>query len=786
MGPGENAGAVDVGDGLAVAFKVESHNHPRAVEPFQGAATGVGGILRDVFALGARPIAVLDSLRFGELDSARTRYLLERRRGRHRRLRQLDRRPDRRRRDLLRGALRAELPRQRDVRRASPRGRAWSARPPPAPATWSCCSGARTGRDGIGGACVLASAELDEGDEAKRPSVQIGDPFEENKLIECCLELVDARPARGAAGPRRRRPARRAPRDGLEGRGRARPRRRQGAAARGRHGAVRDHDLRVAGADAVRGRAGAARRGARASARGGRSARRAIGEVTDTQRLRVLRRRASSVGDMPVDGAGRRVPALRPRARGAGRPAAAFYSGAARGALDAGADRRATALLALLGSPNVASRRWAFEQYDSHRRLAHGAPARAGRRRRAAARHDGRDRPRDRRLDRRQRPARGLRPLRRRGRGGARVRAEPRLRRAPSRSGSPTASTSATPRSRTSPGSSTRAVEGMAAACRALGVPVVGGNVSLYNEGPEGPIYPTPIVGMVGELPDAGAGRAARRLRRQRAATWSRWSGRSRPRCAGSELAKLRGELGRAGLEPFDLAAVARRARRGARRGRARASSSSAHDVSEGGLACALAECAIAGGVGASVDLEPLLRRAGIDAETRAVRRGAGRIRRLRPARGAAGALAGDGVERASRARHGRAAIRYRASRRGAATIDVSVEDARGVFDTALWRDALREPAARAHRDGRRAPARSPPVGTRAPRARRTARRVRRVRRLRARARRRPARLLRALRAPAPRPGVGRDRHRRERPHHDAARPRPRLAGLRRAQTCRP
>src|SRR5687767_14953003 len=76
MGPGENAGAVDVGDGLVMAFKVESHNHPSAVEPFQGAATGVGGILRDVFAIGARPIAVLDSLRFGELDSARSRYLM--------------------------------------------------------------------------------------------------------------------------------------------------------------------------------------------------------------------------------------------------------------------------------------------------------------------------------------------------------------------------------------------------------------------------------------------------------------------------------------------------------------------------------------------------------------------------------------------------------------------------------------------------------------------------------------------------------------------------------------
>ena len=93
MGPGENAGAVDVGDGLACAFKVESHNHPSAVEPFQGAATGVGGILRDVFAIGARPIAILDSLRFGELADSRALALPARARGRgHRPLRQLDRR----------------------------------------------------------------------------------------------------------------------------------------------------------------------------------------------------------------------------------------------------------------------------------------------------------------------------------------------------------------------------------------------------------------------------------------------------------------------------------------------------------------------------------------------------------------------------------------------------------------------------------------------------------------------------------------------------------------------
>ena len=118
MGPGENAGAVDIGDGHAVAFKVESHNHPSAVEPFQGAATGVGGILRDVFAIGARPIAVLDSLRFGELDLGALALPVRGRGRRDRPLRQLDRRADRRRRGLLRAALRAQLPGQRDVRRA--------------------------------------------------------------------------------------------------------------------------------------------------------------------------------------------------------------------------------------------------------------------------------------------------------------------------------------------------------------------------------------------------------------------------------------------------------------------------------------------------------------------------------------------------------------------------------------------------------------------------------------------------------------------------------------------
>lgn len=191
VGPGEGAGVIDVGDGLAVAIRIESHNHPSAVEPYQGAATGVGGIIRDIFSMGARPIALMDPLRFGPLDNSRNRYLFE---------------------GVVSGisgygnavgvptvggeAVFDEcysgnplvnvlclgvLPRERLVlARAEGEG------------NLAVLLGASTGRDGIGGASVLASAGFQEGSQEKRPSVQVGDPFEEKKLIEACIELLDA------------------------------------------------------------------------------------------------------------------------------------------------------------------------------------------------------------------------------------------------------------------------------------------------------------------------------------------------------------------------------------------------------------------------------------------------------------------------------------------------------------------------------------------------------------------------------------------------------------------
>src|SRR5260221_6952579 len=191
VGPGEGAGVVDVGDGIGAAIRIESHNHPSAIEPYQGAATGVGGILRDIFTMGARPIAVMDPLRFGPLDDARSRWVAE---------------------GVVSGIsgygnsvgvptvggetvfdetyadnplvnvlCLGVLPTDRLVlARATGVG------------NLAVLLGSSTGRDGIGGASVLASAGFGDDDSAKRPSVQVGDPFEEKRLIEACLDLLDA------------------------------------------------------------------------------------------------------------------------------------------------------------------------------------------------------------------------------------------------------------------------------------------------------------------------------------------------------------------------------------------------------------------------------------------------------------------------------------------------------------------------------------------------------------------------------------------------------------------
>ncbi len=625
MGPGENAGAVDIGAGYAIAFKVESHNHPSAVEPFQGAATGVGGILRDVFALGARPIAILDSLRFGELDSVRSRHLLD---GAVRGIGHYGNSigvpnvggeiyfeaPYEH--NCLVNAMCVGIARQDEMVRAAAAGVGNAV----------VLMGASTGRDGIGGASVLASAELGEGDAAKRPTVQIGDPFEESKVLECCLELLGkgllvSLQDLGAAGLTSsasemasaggvgidldvaRVPLREADMEPFEI---------MVSESQERMLAVVE-PARVAEVIAVceKWQTGAAE----------------IGAIADHGLVRVLRG-ADVVGEMPVDALVDGCPLydLSPA-----EPEGWIYGN--RATLDLGASAEET-LLALLASPSVASKRWAFEQYDSV------VGSRTARRpesadaavlaipeadRAIAISIDGNGRrvacdPHAGTVEAVLECAQNL----------ACAGAEP--------LGLTNCLNFGNPEKPVPAWQLDRAVSALAETCEALGVPVVGGNVSLYNEGPEGPIYPTPVVGMVGELPDPALAAASAFAREGDTIALL---GPFEPSLAGSELAKQRGDLD-AGLPQPDVAAVAaacEAVRTAVRAGKL----ASAHDVSDGGLACALAEAAIGSGLGCQVDLQPLRER-GCSPEEALFGEGPGGFV-LSGEREKLEALAGEGVE---------------------------------------------------------------------------------------------------------------------------------------------
>jgi phosphoribosylformylglycinamidine synthase II len=594
MGPGENAGAVSLGGGLACAFKVESHNHPSAVEPFQGAATGVGGILRDVFAVGARPIAILDSLRFGEVSrSPRARYLLEQavagigHYGNSIGVATVGGEiyfEDSYEANCLVNAMCLGLIQEDDLIRSAAAG----------VGNVVLLFGARTGRDGIGGASVLASAELDELDAAKRPTVQIGDPFEEKKLLECSLELLErgllvALQDLGAAGLTsssaemaskgevgldldvRKVPLREADMEPFEI----------------MISESQERMLCVVEPDKVDEVVAVCEKWLVNAT--------AIGEVTASRRLRVFDGDAL-VGDMPVTALVDECPVydLEPVA-----PSVSMYPPpepvpglpSEPGAL----------LLALLGSANLASRRWAFEQYDclvgsrTVRRpeaadaavLQIGSPPTSA----IAVSIDGNGR----RVacD----PYRGaVEAVLECSANLACVGAEP--------LGLTNCLNFGNPEKPHVAWQLSRAVAGLADACRAFSIPVVGGNVSLYNEAGAGPIFPTPVVGLVGELPKASrSGRLGFAEEGDVVAVIS--AGSWAPAAMGSELAKLRGEAPFGELPQADLgelralhAAVRQAVRAGALR--------SVHDVAEGGLAVALAEACLAGGLGATVDLSPL------------------------------------------------------------------------------------------------------------------------------------------------------------------------------------
>jgi phosphoribosylformylglycinamidine synthase II len=589
LGPGENAGAVDVGGGLAVAFKVESHNHPSAVEPFQGAATGVGGILRDIFAVGARPIAILDSLRFGEPTSERSRYLLDRAVAGIGHYGNSIGVP------TVGGELYFEAPYEQNclinamcvgliaterLIRSAASG----------PGNLLVLFGAFTGRDGIGGASVLASAELGEGDEAKRPSVQIGDPFAEKKLMECSLELLErgllvALQDLGAAGLTSA---------ACE------------MASKGEVGIdidVARVPLRESGMEPFEIMVSESQERMLCVIEPGvldqvlavcehwETAAATIGEVTDSGLVRVYDS-GRLVGELPVVALVDECPVYELDPQPPTRP---LYATPPR---TIASEDPAQALLALLSSPNIADRRPLFEQYDAivqSRTIRRPGAADAavlalpprgdltpgiavaidGNGRRVAAD-----------------PYHGtIEVVLECAANLACVGAEP--------LGLTNCLNFGNPEKPHVAWQLTESVRGLGDACRALGIPVVGGNVSLYNEGAEGPIYPTPVVGLVGELPDvARAGRLGFRAEGDRIAL----AGVFAPEIRGSELARLGGtELPRA-LPEIDIARVAasQRAIRDAVRSGAL---SSAHDIAEGGLATALAECCLAGGLGAEVVL---------------------------------------------------------------------------------------------------------------------------------------------------------------------------------------
>jgi len=590
MGPGENAGAVDAGDGLVCAFKVESHNHPSAVEPFQGAATGVGGILRDIFAIGARPIAVLDSLRFGEPSGARSRYLLD---GAVAGIGHYGNSigvP------TIGGEVYFEAPYEQNclvnamALGLAPRERLTRSAAA-GPGNVLVLFGASTGRDGIGGASVLASAELgheaDGGD--KRPTVQVGDPFEEKKLLECSLELLDrgllvSLQDLGAAGLTSSASEMASKGEvGIDIEIGAIPLREPGMEPF--EVMVSESQERMLCVVEPANVAAVLAICERWEVSGS-----AIGTVTDSGRMRVLRG-DELLGDMPVRALVDDCPLydLAPE-----RPADPIYPAPHR-TLEPGTGTAET-LLALLGSPNIASRRPLFEQYDSivqSRTVRRPEQADAavlalpgGAALAVSIDCNGRRVAAD--------PYRGaIEAVLECASNLACVGAEP--------LGTTNNLNFGNPEKPHIAWQLTEAVRGLGEACRALSAPIVGGNVSLYNEGATGPIYPTPVIGMVGRLPDARrAGRSG--FDPDADADAIAIVGPFQPSLAASELAKLHGEPLPDSLPEIDIDAV--RGAQAAVRDAVRAGSlSSAHDIAEGGLAVAIAESCLQGDTGATVDL---------------------------------------------------------------------------------------------------------------------------------------------------------------------------------------
>jgi phosphoribosylformylglycinamidine synthase subunit PurL len=587
QGPGEGAGIVDIGDDQAVVFKIESHNHPSAIEPYQGAATGVGGIIRDVFSMGARPIAMLNSLRFGELDNDRVKYLFK---------------------EVVAGiagygncigiptvggeiqfdpsyegnplvnAMCVGLIDHKDIKKGQAHG----------VGNTVMYVGAKTGRDGIHGA-TFASEELSESSEEKRPAVQVGDPFMEKLLLEACLELIqnDALVGiqdMGAAGltSSSAEMASKAG-SGIKMNLDLVPQRETGMTAyemmlsesqermlivvtKGREQEIVDlftkYDL-----EAV-----------------------AVGEVTDDKNL-TLFHQGEIVAEVPVDALAEEAPIYH-------KPSAEpqyfrdFQSMSAE--VPVIEDYKET-LVSLLKQPTISSKEWVYDQYDYMVRtntvVSPGSDA-------AVVRVRGTNKALAMTTDCNSRFI-YLDPE-----TGGKIAVAEAARNIICSGAEPLAITDClnfgNPEKPEIFWQLEKAADGMSEACRSLSTPVIGGNVSLYNETNGEAIYPTPVVGMVGLVND---------LQHITTQTFKNESdliyvvGEAKVEFGGSELQKmLEGKIfGRA--PELDLAVEQKRQQQiltAIQKGLI----ASAHDLSEGGLAVALAESLFgAGKLGAKVNI---------------------------------------------------------------------------------------------------------------------------------------------------------------------------------------
>jgi phosphoribosylformylglycinamidine synthase subunit PurL len=592
QGPGENAGVVEVGEGWALAFKVESHNHPSAVEPYEGAATGVGGIIRDILAMGARPVALLDSLRFGPMNEERNRYLF---------------------REVVRGiggygnavgvptvggevdfapaysgnplvnAMCVGLIRTENLVRSRATG----------VGNLVVLLGSKTGRDGIHGA-TFASDELTEESESRRSNVQVGDPFAEKMLIECCLELLEegllvSLQDLGAAGITSSASEMAAKGGvGIEVDAEKVPLRESGmepyeiviSESQERMLAIVEPDRaeRVLEMAERYGLVGAV-----------------IGRVAGHGDLRV-KSGGETAGSVPAENLADAPVYERELVR------PPYLDEVQRLELTEIPDpgNYNEVLLRMLAHPNLCSRRSIFEQYDyevgADTVVVPGADAAVmrikGTKLGYAMTTDGRGRhcfldPRG---------------------GGAATVAEA-YRNLSCVGARPLAITNClnfgSPEKPEGYYQLAESIEGMAQACETLETPVVSGNVSLYNETEAGAVYPTPVVGMVGVLEDVSR-HATPALKREGDMVVVIGSG-PEVTLAGSEYLEIvHGKV--AGRPPEPDLLSGRRTSDLVRRLVAQGLVDTAHDVSGGGEIVALAEMALAGGLGFEYDEDMLER----------------------------------------------------------------------------------------------------------------------------------------------------------------------------------